>query len=152
MTISKIHSEANLQTRGKQKKTMYNGDKRVHALKYQAVVAANGLIANLYGTIERKRHDARLLRVSGIIELLEVHSNRLEGTPVCIYGDPAYPLRPHLQVPFKNNASTAEQPAYNEGMYKVRVSVEWVFDEMLARCIKPVPFSIMQGPVYRDHL
>ena len=32
-------------------KVVYNGHKRVHALKYQSVVAANGLIANLYGPI-----------------------------------------------------------------------------------------------------
>ena len=32
-------------------KPVYNGHKRVHALKYQAVVAANGLIANLYGPV-----------------------------------------------------------------------------------------------------
>ena len=32
-------------------KTVYNGHKRVHALKYQSVIAANGLIANLFGPI-----------------------------------------------------------------------------------------------------
>lgn len=32
-------------------RVVYNGHKRVHALKYQSVVAANGLIANLYGPI-----------------------------------------------------------------------------------------------------
>eukprot|EP00795_Rhopilema_esculentum_P008805 gene8805-biopygen1709 len=112
-------------------KTVYNGHKRVHALKYQAVVAANGLIANLYGPVEGKRHDARLLRESGIIQLLENHSNRLDGTPLCIYGDPAYPLRPHLQAPFKNNHLTEEQQAYNKAMSKVRDSVEWVFGEIL---------------------
>ena len=32
-------------------KVVYNGHKRVHALKYQSVVAANGLIANLYGPV-----------------------------------------------------------------------------------------------------
>lgn len=32
-------------------KTVYNGHKRVHALKFQSVVASNGLIANLYGPV-----------------------------------------------------------------------------------------------------
>ena len=32
-------------------RVVYNGHKRVHALKYQSVVAANGLIANLYGPV-----------------------------------------------------------------------------------------------------
>ena len=72
-----------------------------------------------------------MLRESGIIELLEAHSNRLDGTPLFIYGDPAHPLRPHLQAPFKKNNLTAEQQAYNKAMSKVRVSVEWVFGEIL---------------------
>lgn len=36
---------------GENQKVVYNGHKRVHALKYQSVVAANGLIANLYGPV-----------------------------------------------------------------------------------------------------
>ena len=32
-------------------KTVYNGHKRVHALKFQSVVASNGLIANLFGPV-----------------------------------------------------------------------------------------------------
>ncbi len=32
-------------------RVIYNGHKRVHDLKYQSVVAANGLIANLYGPV-----------------------------------------------------------------------------------------------------
>ena len=36
---------------GENQKVVYNGHKRVHALKYQSVVAANGLVANLYGPV-----------------------------------------------------------------------------------------------------
>lgn len=36
---------------GKNQKVLYNGHKRVHAIKFQSVVAANGLIANLYGPV-----------------------------------------------------------------------------------------------------
>ena len=35
----------------KDQRVVYNGHKRVHALKFQSVVAANGLIANLYGPV-----------------------------------------------------------------------------------------------------
>ena len=34
---------------GEHQRIMYNGHKRVHAIKFQSVVAPNGLIANLYG-------------------------------------------------------------------------------------------------------
>ena len=33
---------------GENQRVMYNGHKRLHALKFQSVVAVNGLIANLY--------------------------------------------------------------------------------------------------------
>ena len=36
---------------GEQQRVVYNGHKRVHALKFQSVVLPNGLIANLYGPV-----------------------------------------------------------------------------------------------------
>ena len=38
---------------GENQNVVYNGHKRVHALKYQSVVAANGLVANLYGPVSK---------------------------------------------------------------------------------------------------
>ena len=32
---------------------------------------------------------------------------------MCIYGDPAYPLRIHLQAPFRNRVLTPQMLAYN---------------------------------------
>ena len=36
---------------GENQKVVYNGHKRVHALKFQSVTLPNGLVANLYGPI-----------------------------------------------------------------------------------------------------
>lgn len=36
---------------GEHQRIMYNGHKRVHGLKFQSVVAPNGMIANLYGPV-----------------------------------------------------------------------------------------------------
>ena len=47
--------------------------------------------------------------------------------PLCIYGDPAYPLGVHLQGPFKEARLTPDMEAYNKAMSEVRVSVEWMF-------------------------
>ena len=44
--------------RGKLQHVVYNGHKRVHALKFQAIALPNGLIANLYGPVEGRRHDS----------------------------------------------------------------------------------------------
>jgi hypothetical protein len=106
--------------------TMYNGHKRVHAIKFQSVVVPNGLIANLAGPFEGKRHDSTILNASGLLTSLEqvaFHNNQ----PLCIYCDPAYPLRVHLQAPFRNMELTLEMREFNRKMSQVRVSVEWMF-------------------------
>ena len=36
---------------GEHQQVMYNGHKSVHGLKFQSVVAPNGLIANLFGPV-----------------------------------------------------------------------------------------------------
>ena len=42
-------------------RVMYNGHKRIHSIKFQSVVIPNGLIANLHGPFEGKRHDSTML-------------------------------------------------------------------------------------------
>ena len=110
---------------------MYNGHKRVHAVKYQSVTCANGLIAHLFGPVEGRRHDCYLLRESGLLQQLEEHSVDEDGNTLCIYGDPAYPLRPHLQCPFKGNQLTEVQNHFNQSMSAVRVTVEWSFGDII---------------------
>ena len=55
----------------------------------------------------------------------------LHRQPMCIYGDPAYPLRIHLQAPFRNLVLTPQMQAYNSAMSEVRSSVEWLFGEII---------------------
>ena len=72
---------------------VYNGHKKQHALKYQSITTPNGMIANLYGPVEGKRHDATMLRMSCLMPILENFSLGPQHERHCIYGDPAYPLR-----------------------------------------------------------
>lgn len=51
---------------GKNQRVLYNGHKKVHAIKFQSVPVPNGLLANLYGPIEGKRHDTVMLADSGL--------------------------------------------------------------------------------------
>lgn len=37
---------------GEHQRVLYNGHKRVHAIKFQSIVAPNGLIANLFGPVQ----------------------------------------------------------------------------------------------------
>lgn len=74
---------------------LYNGHKRVHAIKFQSLAVPNGLVANLYGPVEGKKHDSSMLAESGLYNKLEELHVLPNGRP-CIYGDSAYPNRPQL--------------------------------------------------------
>ena len=82
---------------GRNQRVVYNSHKRVHALKFQSVAAPNGLIANLYGPVEGRRHDSAILAMSGLLAQLEQYSVSPTGDVLCIYGDPAYPHKLQLQ-------------------------------------------------------
>lgn len=41
---------------GKNQRVLYNGHKKVHAIKFQSVAVPNGLVANLFGPVKGKRH------------------------------------------------------------------------------------------------
>jgi len=118
---------------GEKQRDVYNGHKRVHALKFQSVALPNGLIANLYGPVEGGRHDAGMLKVSDLLNVLEREAYSPRGEVLCLYGDPAYPLRPHLMAPYRIGqvpVFTADMEAFNEAMSSVRTSVEWLFGDV----------------------
>ena len=69
-----------------------------------------------------------MLAESRLLENLEEHAFSPTGQPMCLYGDPAYPLRVHLQAPFREVPIIPEMAAYNQSMSAVRVSVEWILE------------------------
>ena len=50
---------------------------------------------------------------------------------MALYGDPAYPLRVHLQVPYRGAGITSQMELYNKAMSSVRMSVEWLFGDIV---------------------
>ena len=71
-----------------------------------------------------------MLAESGLLALLQHHAISVDGHPMCVYGDPAYPLRVHLQAPFRHVHLTPQMMEYNKRMSEVRVSVEWLFGDI----------------------
>ena len=86
-----------------------------------SLVTPNGITANLHGPFEGCRHDSGMLAYSGLLQQLEQLYNLYEE-PMCLYGDPAYPLRVHLQIPFAN--PTPDHLKYNKAMSQSCVTVE----------------------------
>ncbi len=78
-----------------------------------------------------------MLAKSNLLADLERHAFSPDGEPMCIYGDPAYPLRVQLQAPFREAALTPAMREFNTSMSSVRVSVEWAFGKVTRsfRCL-----------------
>jgi nuclease HARBI1 len=115
--------------RGTSQRATYSGHKRHNCLKFQAISAPDGLVLHLFGPVEVRRHDMFLYKESGRADSLRsslVISNR----QYYVYGDPAYILRPFLQVGFKGSSTTPEELAFNASMSEVRVAVEWAFRDV----------------------
>ena len=49
---------------------LYNGHKRLHALKYQYLTTPSGIIVNLFGPGDGKIHDCAILAMSGPLQIL----------------------------------------------------------------------------------
>ena len=73
-----------------------------------------------------------MLADSDLLLDLNQYAFNLAGQPLCIYGDPAYPIRVHLQCSFRNEALTPQMKAYNTAMSTVRSSVEWLFGDIIS--------------------
>nr|XP_037270556.1 uncharacterized protein LOC119162191 [Rhipicephalus microplus] len=94
-------------------KVYFSGHKRVHALKYEAIMCPNGIICQLDGSYPGSKHDSGNFGNSAAYTKLQ---NLVQGHDCCIYGDPAYPLRPLLLKPYGGALLTPEQLAFNKAM------------------------------------
>ncbi|XP_049272389.1 uncharacterized protein LOC119395831 [Rhipicephalus sanguineus] len=92
-------------------------------------MGANCIVCELDGPYPGSRHDAGILGESGLYAKLQ---RLTHGCFYCIYGDPAYPLRPLLMRPYGGATLTAQQQLFNEGMSTVRQAVEWGFGKVVA--------------------
>jgi len=107
-------------------RTLYNGHKKIHFLKYSAVKAPDGLIYYLWSPYEGRRNDNILLKESGLRERMK---EKAEG--FCIFGDPAYPVSAEVQWPWSRMELSEEEKEYNRRMVSVRQCVEWGFADVL---------------------
>ncbi|KAE8216896.1 hypothetical protein CF319_g8875 [Tilletia indica] len=109
-------------TRGQ--RNFYSGHKRIHGIKFQVVVALDGLVW-IHGPHEGRRNDAFVLADSGLHNWLDEHSADPEGKDLFLYGDKAYAPRGHLVVPYKGLFVTKDQKRFNYQMSTHRIAVEW---------------------------
>ncbi|EIN09671.1 hypothetical protein PUNSTDRAFT_67051, partial [Punctularia strigosozonata HHB-11173 SS5] len=130
----------------KHQRQAYNGHKKYHALKYQALALPDGLIGHLHGPLEGRRGDGFLLSDSGLLDWCSEHAkcpsitsgsgngmdNSSKDTYYRLYGDPAYGLSDVLISPFSGPGErTPEEREFNERMSSLRMEVEHTFGNVL---------------------
>lgn len=112
-----------------QQMVVYNGHKRKHALKYQAINTPDGMILHAHGPVEGCRQDWYLYHCivldSNLTEILLI-----EGVQYAVFGDSGYNWRCFMEVPFQGSNLNSNQTAFNTSMSKVRITVEWVFKKV----------------------
>ena len=62
---------------------------------------------------EGKQHDAGMLAESKLLQQLEENAFDPNGNPMCVYGDPAYLHRVHLQAQFRHGQKTPRMNEFN---------------------------------------
>ena len=87
--------------------------------------------------LEGRRHDSGMLAEVGLLPLLDRHAVSPVGLPMCIYDEPAHPIRAHLISPYRNVMLTPQMEAFNTSMSQVREVVEWLFNDVATsfKCI-----------------
>ena len=81
--------------------------------------------------LEGRRHNSAMLADSGLLDELEQHAFSTTREPMALHGDPAYPLRVYLQVPYRGAEITPQTELHNKAMSSVRMSVEWLFGDIV---------------------
>ena len=76
--------------RGKDQRTLYNDHKKVQMVKFQSVVAPNGLMANLFGPVEGQCRDSSMFSDSGLFWDFQQYAHGSNNNILYLYGDPAY--------------------------------------------------------------
>lgn len=99
----------------------YNGHKRKHALKYQAVNTFDGMVVYLYGSLERQRHEKTLYIRSSLKavlpNVLDVNSRRY-----CLYDDTVFNRGWFMEVMHQGSKLPLIQTAPNKAMSAVRIT------------------------------
>ena len=87
----------------------------------------NGLIRNLCGLVEGKRHDSGMLPQPSLLPQLQ----QFAPTP-CVW-EPVCIQPTHFEFTYKKQEairSNSQQKAFNTAIINVRVAVEWLFKEI----------------------
>ncbi|XP_012537579.3 putative nuclease HARBI1 [Monomorium pharaonis] len=107
--------------------------KQFHAIHLQAVCNAKCVFTHCYAGHVGSVHDARVFRNSTLAHYIEV-PNEYFPFDTHIVADAAYPIHPHVMVPFRDNGHlTIFQTNYNTRLSSTRMAIERAFGLLKVR-------------------
>lgn len=107
----------------------YNGKNRTHQLRYQVLLAPDGLFVSCCGPFVGTRHDVTILQESGLQAALRPIVTQQDRV-YQIYGDAAYQGQPLVMHPFIDPVPHSIQARYNTELSSLRTRVENNFANM----------------------
>jgi hypothetical protein len=118
-----------------QQENYYSGHKRFHCLKYQSVLCPDGIIVNLKGAYQGRRHDAGIFRESQLYNELERAAVFPDNERYVLYGDQAYGVMELLLCLYLGRPQDlpAYQVEFNRSMKILIVAVEWGFQKIVSQ-------------------
>lgn len=104
----------------------YNGYKKHHALKFQAVMTPDGLLGPVFGPVGGQRADGGVLAMSLLKEECQMHAHGTDGQQLFLYGDSAYGLSKViiLNIQCVGEELSDSEHEFNHLMSNLRQSVE----------------------------
>ena len=105
-------------------KVIYSGHKRAHGIKFQSVIAPDGIFACMFGAINGNRHDSFMLNESELMPRLRdmmpagiIGGGGLDAEPVdrvyALYANSAYPQSAYIFGGFRNPPDGSREAQWN---------------------------------------
>lgn len=108
-------------------RAMYSGHTKFHCFKYQTLEAPDGLIIHCHAAADGRRGDGGILQDSNLIPFLRSY-DAING--YYVFGDSAYPTNDVMISMYRGQNLPDWAAAFNRLMAKVRVSVEWGYNQV----------------------
>ncbi|XP_031349770.1 putative nuclease HARBI1 [Photinus pyralis] len=129
----------------------YYNRKGFHSVLLQGICNAKQEFINVYCGWPGSVHDSKMWQNSKVYKKLEEGANAMLLPGCYLLGDTAYPIKPYMMVPFKDNGTlTLRQRRFNAKLSSTRVVIEQAYGRLKSqfRRLKYLPMLRIQQIPY----